>query len=304
MSSSEPDPSATPAPEPSATAARDLSAQGRLSAAFRCLDNLQLGFDLEVLKVLDDPEATPAAIERLKHELTPVVSARLFAIANSVRFGKNRSGKITKFIDVVNHLGTNCTKSTAIFLGLLALASTEEMRRVFARCFATSKLVEALTHKLRLTDAERTLAALGGLFIEIGKAIVLMSDTQHDMPPDGEFLEHHYPRVNVRLIEKFELPVALREIVAGAPFAFARRDDLSLAAVVALAHGAVENSFARHGKLVVRSCLPDPDGIVYASTAGSVIAEQFQLAGLGAYLEVAAIELTDVQKRLLEKHGR
>lgn len=252
MSSSEPDPSATPAPEPSAAVARDLSAQGRLAAAFRCLDNLQLGFDLEVLKVLDDPEATP----------------------------------------------------TAIFLGLLALASTEEMRRVFARCFATSKLVEALTHKLHLTDAERTLAALGGLFIEIGKAIVLMGDAQHDMPPDAEFLERHYPHVNVRLIEKFELPVALREIVAGAPFSFARRDDLSLAAIVALAHGAVENSFARHGKLVVRSCLPDPDGIVYASTAGSVIAEQFQLAGLGAYLEMTAIEPTDVQKRLLEKHGR
>lgn len=303
MSSSEPDPSATPAPEPSA-AARDLSPEGRLAAAYRCLEDLQLGFELDILKVLDDPEATPAMIERLKHGLTPVVSARLFAIANSVRFGKNRSGKITKFIDVVNHLGTNCTKSTAIFLGLLALATTEEMRRVFARCFATSKLVEALAQKLRLPEADRTMAALGGLFIEIGKAIVLMSDAQHDMPPDGEFLEQQYPRVNARLIEKFELSAALREIVAGAPFSFARRDDLSLAAIVALAHGAVEKSFARHGKLAVRSCMPDPDGIVYASTAGSVIGEQFQLAGLGAYLEVIPIELTDVQKRLLEKHRR
>jgi hypothetical protein len=295
----------TPPPGPASAAGMpDLSPEGQLAAAYECLDNLQLGFDLKVLKVLDDPEATPAMIERLKDELTPVVATRLYAIANSVRFGKNRSGKITRFAEVVNHLGMKFTKSTAIYLGLLALAITEEMRRVFARCFATSKLVEALAPKLHLPDQERTLAALGGLFIEIGKAIILMSDAQRQAPPDPDFLERHYHAVNVRLIEKFELPELLREIVAGDPFSFVKKDDLSLAAIVELAHGAVERSFARHGKLVVRSHLPDPDGIVYLGTAGSALAEQFQLAGLGAYLQVIPLEFSDVQKRLLEKHRR
>ncbi len=274
----------------------------RLAAVCRYVDELNPGFDLQVLRVLDDTEATPAAIEALKDKLSAAVTARLFGIANSVHFGKNRSGQITRFIDVVSHLGTNLTKSLTIFIALHALTNTEAMRRVFARCFATSKLAEALSLKLGLPDHERTTATLAGLFIEIGKAAILLSGESRDAEWDDDFIERHYPVINVRLTEKFALPAPVVEIVARPPFCFVKKDTLALSAVVELAHSAVEKSFARDGKWVIESCMPDPDGILYHSTAGSCIVEQFQLVGLGAYLEVIPSALTDVQRRLLEKN--
>lgn len=47
----------------------------------------------------------------------------------------------------------------------------------------------------------------------------------------------------------------------------------------------------------------DAEGIIYTSTTGSTLVEQFQLIGLGAYLKVIPSEWTDVEKRLIEKHA-
>ena len=66
----------------------------------------------------------------------------------------------------------------------------------------------------------------------------------------------------------------------------------------------LSNSFSRHGKLVVQSSLPDQEGILYTSTAGSSLAEQFQTIGLGSYLQVIPNELTDTEKSLLDKYGQ
>jgi hypothetical protein len=275
-----------------------------LTAIDKCIDELDIGFDFEVLDVLDNEESTPAMIEALKDKLGTVVAARLFSIANSVHFGKTRSGKITRFMEAVNHLGTRITKSTAIFIALHALATTEEIHVVFARCYATSKLTEALALKLGLSDTDRITASLGGLFIEIGKAIMLMLCHKQGTKLDPEFIERHYPAVNRKVIEKFVLPGALIEIVTRPPFRFVKKDSLALSAVVDMAHAVVEESFRKHGKLVVQSSMPDVEGIIYTSTAGSSLVEQFQIIGLGAYLKVIQSEWTDVEKRLIEKHGK
>ena len=275
-----------------------------LAAIEKCIDELDIGFDFDVLNVLDDEESTPAMIEALKDKLGTVVAARLFSIANSVHFGKTRSGKITRFMEVVSHLGTRITQSTAIFIALHALSTTEEIHVVFARCYATSKLTEALALKLGLPDTDRITASLGGLFIEIGKAIMLMLCHKQGTKLDAGFIERHYPAVNRKVIEKFALPEALIEIVTRPPFRFVKKDSLSLSAVVDMAHAVVEASFRQHGKLVVQSCMPDVEGIIYTSTAGSTLVEQFQIIGLGAYLRVIQSEWTDVEKRLIEKHGK
>src|SRR4030067_2786442 len=59
-----------------------------------CLDNIPLEFDFKGLDVLEDEKATPAKIEALKEKLGAMVSTRLFSIANSIYFGKLRSGNI------------------------------------------------------------------------------------------------------------------------------------------------------------------------------------------------------------------
>jgi hypothetical protein len=298
-----------PGPQDVPAAASQGSAEGRgeetlLAEIDRCIDELDVGFDFEVLDVLDSEESTPAMIEALKDKLGTVLAARLFSIANSVHFGKTRSGKITRFMEVVSHLGTRITKSTAIFIALHALSTTEEIHVVFARCYATSKLTEAIAQKLGLSDTDRITASLGGLFIEIGKAIMLMLHHKHGTKFDAEFIERYYPAVNRKVVEKFALPEALIEIVSRPSFRFVKKDSLSLSAVVDMAHAVVEASFRQHGKLVVQSCMPDVEGIIYTSTAGSTLVEQFQIIGLGAYLKVISSEWTDVEKRLIEKHGK
>lgn len=275
-----------------------------LEAIYKYIDDLDVGFDFNVLSVLDDDEATPAMIEALKDKLGSTVAARLFCIANSVHFGKNRSGKITKFMAVVNHLGTRMTKSTAIFIALHSQASTEEMTVVLARCFAASKLSEMLAHKLALADSDRITVTLGALFIEIGKLMMLLYSATSDVQLGEDFIERHYPEVNAKIVEKFRLPEELLAIVSRPPFRFVKKDSLALSAVVELAHGVVTNSFSRHGKLVIQSSVPDQEAILYTSTAGSWLAEQFQTIGLSSYLQVIPNELTDTEKALLEKYSQ
>lgn len=295
--------------QPAQNAAQDASSvaaeeAAHLEAIYKFIDDHDIGFDFNVLSVLDDEKATPTMIEALRDKLGPTVAARLFCIANSVHFGKTRSGKITKFMAVVNHLGTRMTKSTAIFIALHSQASTEEMTVVLARCFAASKLSELLAYKLALPDGDRITVTLGALFIEIGKLMMLLYYAKSGVPLDADFIERHYPDVNVKIVAKFRLPDELLEIVSRPSFRFVKKDTLALSAVVELAYGVVTNSFSRHGKLVVQSSLPDPEGILYTSTAGSSLAEQFQTIGLGTYVQVIPNELTDTEKVLLDKYGQ
>ncbi|MCC6301341.1 MAG: HDOD domain-containing protein [Gammaproteobacteria bacterium] len=264
------------------------------------LDDLHLGFDVKVLNVLDDERARPAEIEALKEKLGETVSVRLFSVANSNYYGKSRSGKITKFIDVVTHLGVDTTRSLAIFIALMALADTEDLRRVFARNFATSKLAELLALEFGLKPEERSTVGLAGLFLEIGKVIMALYERQSGRVLGPEFVAHHYPWVGGRLIEAFGLPPALGEIIDHSYFRFVKKDELSLAAVVDLAHAVVDISFSRHGKLIIESPMPDPEGILYARTAGSTIAGQFQSIGLSAYVHVVPSEYTEQERHLYE----
>lgn len=268
------------------------------------LDDINLGFDFKVLDVLDDERARPASIEALKDQLGELVAARLFSVANSNYYGKVRSGKITRFVDVVMHLGTDVTKSMAIFIALMALADSNDLKIVFARSYATSKMAELLATRLGLSGSERSTVALGGLFIEMGKIIISIYFEKTDDEPTPAFIEKHHAMIGALLIEKFELPPVLGTLVDHPHFLFVKKDTLALSAVLDLAYALVEKSFSRHGKLVVQSAMPDPEGLLYSSTAGSVLSGQFQAIGLGAYLQVIPSELTEQEKRLYEKRAK
>lgn len=270
----------------------------------QAIEKLDLGFDFKVLDVLDDERARPAEIEALKDKLGEVVAARLFSVANSNYYGKLRSGKLTRFVDVVTHLGTDTTKSMALFIALMALADSDDLKAVFARNYATSRIAELLAVKLGLSGSERSTVALGGLFVEIGKVIISLYSRESERKVTPEFVGRHYSEVGAQVIEKFELPLVLGTLVRHPYFAFVKKDSLSLPAVLDFAHALVEQSFARHGKLVVESIMPDPEGLLYSRTAGSVLAGQFQSIGLSAYLHVVHSELSEQEKRLYEKRAQ
>jgi len=309
MQSERPDPAAadvpsTQAQDPAATGARPPDEQQLLEEIRQTLEQLNLGFDIKVLNVLDDEKARPAEIEALKEKLGELVALRLFSVANSNYYGKLRSGKITKFIEVVTHLGVDNTRSLAIFIALMALADTEELRRVFARNFATSKLAEFLAVQLGASSAERSIVGLAGLFIEIGKVIMALYERQCGRVLTPEFVAHHHPWVSARMVEHYELPPVLGEVVDHAYFRFIKKDSLSLPAIVDLAYAVVDRSFSRHGKFVVESPMPDPDGLLYTRTAGSMIAGQFQSIGLSSYAHVVQAEFTEQEEFLYERRKK
>jgi HDOD domain len=281
--------------------AGDFSDGAIIEGILQCLEEINLGFDFTVLDVLDDENAMPAQIEALKDQLGTVVSTRLYIIANSVHYGKVRSGNITKFIDVVKHLGSETTKSTAIFIALRSLAKTEELKIIFARNYATSKLSDIIARFFGLKGNTRSIVALGGLFIEMGKVLMLLYAEKEGIELGEQFIEEHYPSVGAKVIERFRLPQSLISIVDHQNFAFEKKESLSLSAVVHMAHAVVDQSFRRYGRLVVESMMPDPEGIIYTSTIGAILAGQFQTMDLGQYIKVIPGEYSEQEKHLLER---
>jgi len=283
------------------TEAEPGSDEAIIEGILQCLEEINLGFDFTVLDVLDDENAMPAHIEALKDQLGTVVATRLFIIANSVHYGKVRSGNITKFIDVVKHLGSETTKSTAIFIALRSLAKTEELKIIFARNFATSKLSDIIARFFGLKGNVRSTVSLGGLFIEMGKVLMLLYADKEQIELEPDFIEQYYPRVGAKVIERFKLPVSLIDIVDHTYFTFEKKESLALSAVVHMAHAVVDQSFRKYGRLVVESMLPDPEGIIYSSTIGATLAGQFQTMELGEYIKVIPGEYSEQEKRLLEQ---
>jgi hypothetical protein len=298
------------APEPPAAAAAEVaptavadSETSLLEAIEQTLEEINLGFDYEVLNVLDDEEARPSQIEPLKDQLGSLISARLFSLANSVHYGKIRSGHITSFVDVVKHLGTETTKSTAIFIALMGLSDTRETREVFARNYATSQLADVIAGQLGVGGKVKSRIALGGLFLEIGKIIIMLHGEKTGCEIDKDFIDRHHRYIGTKVIETFALPEVLSAIISQPHFTFIKKENLGTLAIVHMAHSVVETSFTEHGKLVFQSAMPDPEGILYKSTVGSVLSTHFQIMGLGGYLKVIPTPYSDQEKRLLEKYA-
>jgi len=183
---------------------------------------LNLSFDIEESKILDDEKARPRDIEALKENLEPTVPARLFSLANSVHFGRISSGKITRFTDVVTRLGTDFIQATAIFIAFLELASSERMKLVMARNFATSKLAELITNQIKISISNRNAVILGAFFIEIGKLIILLYADNEDIELDEDLIQKYHTRIGVMVIEKLELPTILKEIIHHSHFNLCR----------------------------------------------------------------------------------
>ena len=265
------------------------------------LDELNLCFDLEELNVLENENASPKDIEALKENLGPTVPLRLFSLANSTHFGRISSGKITKFTDVVTRLGTDFTRATAIFIAFLELANTDHTKMVMARNFATSKLAELIAIQMKVSTSNKNAVILGGLFIEIGQLIMLLYAHNEDIEMKEDFLQKYRARVGVMTIEKLELPATLIEIVRHSYFTFVEKNSFAPSAITDMAYRIVRESFYKHDKLVIRSAMPDPEGILYNSTAGSEILMQFDLMGLGKFVQVVPAELTEIEQRLIDK---
>ncbi len=271
----------------------------------KILNAVNLGFDHEVLTVLDDSDASEKEIELLKGKIGDDILFRLFNIANSVYYGQLRRGPVDTFYKVVSRLGMDFARVLIIFLAFASLSKDKDVRIIFARSFATSILGgKVLAKEFGLRDGDARKVELGGLLLEIGKIIIalyrsLYQDAYKESEIGEEFISQHHSCLGMKIIEKYELPEFLKEMVSTDCITL-ETELMSLSGIVMLAYSIVDLSFRRFGnKLVIASPMPDPDGMV-VHTTGAVIEETFKAVGLAGYIEVKRHVLPN-QKLSLER---
>jgi len=274
----------------------------------KIIEGLDLGFDPQILKVLDDMEADKREIEAIKEKISEATLIRLLGIANSVYYGRLRKGNISTFGEAVLRLGMEYTKSLIISLTLFNLTRDKEVEVIAARGFATSVLGGILAKNLGFNNEDVKKIELAGLFLEIGKIIILLYQEKGQREGEGKefyeldetFLELYHSFLALKIILKFELPEFLSEMIDISFLTF-KANSLSLSGIVYLAYSLVVDSFRKFNKLVMQSPMPDKYGILTWSY-GAMVEEQFRAVGMGSYLEIKEVQ-TPHQKRFQEKES-
>jgi hypothetical protein len=82
----------------------------------KILNNVNLGFDPDVLAVLSNPDANESEIELLKSKMGDEILVRLFSIANSAYYGHLKRGTVDTFYKVVSRLGMDFARVLVIFI--------------------------------------------------------------------------------------------------------------------------------------------------------------------------------------------
>ena len=259
----------------------------------RTIKGADLGFDPQVLRILDQEDATRAQIGSLKDSLSAGVVTRLFSLGNSIHYGRMRAGKMTDFADIIFRLGLGPAKIYILSLALFFLNPRKEFTELAARSFIISFVGKMLAGKMGLNEEDIKKVEIGGIFLKVGKVFMLLYEQQAGRKFEETFISQYYPYLGMRAVEIFKLPEFLNEIISFSVLKF-EENDFSVSSIVDLAHSTVDKSFKKYGKFVITSPMPDAEGILLNS-AGSVLAAQLDAVGLGSFLEIIST-ITSRQK--------
>jgi len=247
----------------------------------KVIENLNLGFDPSVLIVLDNEDAHQQEIERIKFKIKENIVARLMARANSVvMFGKIKSGDASSFTKVVLRMGMKTAKIYILALALFLLDPALEP--LAAKSFSRAILGRILAEELGFKSTAVERVEMGSLLLEIGRIPAILYEIRESTSLDENFVSTWHPLLGLALLRKYELPDYLEETFLHKHFSLLHRT-LSPLAVIDLADLVVRQSFAKHGKLIVESPLPDA---TIDSTLGSNILDQFSAIGYRKFVEV------------------
>ena len=248
-----------------------------------------LGFAPMVLSVLDDPDASQQEIENLKVKLGPEIFNHLFSIANSAYHGTLKMGPVRHFFDVVARLGTKHTKGAILLFAMHRLFQGDmETELLYVKCFAASVVGRILARGLGFRDDAARKVELGCLLFHIGTLMMLVYRNRYqdgDVHVDADFIQKYQSSLAERILQRFQLPDYLFEMMIARGFSLARMG-IDLSGVVQMAIATVEMSFQRfNNRLVVLTPIlsSDDDGAI---TIGAIIEEQFAAAGFRKYLQV------------------
>lgn len=250
----------------------------------KVMNQVHLGFDPEVLEILDREETTKSQLESLRERLSKEIVVRLFSLGNSIYYGRLRAGKFSSFSEIILRLGMGPSKIYILALSIFFMNPGKEFTSLAARSFIISILGKILAKQMGLNEEDVKNAELGGLFLKVGKVLMMLYTRQRGEPLDAGFVSRYYPYLGLKIVEKFKLPDFLNTVLS-CPVCSFREESFSVPGIVQLAHSLVDKSFKKFDKFVLQSPMPDADGWV-TSTYGSIIASQLDAVGLGSFLEI------------------
>lgn len=249
-----------------------------------------LGFEPDVLDVLDNVEASNREIEMLKIQIGNEILILLFSIANSAYYGSIRKGKISSFYEVVTRLGMSHVKVLIIVLALQILArGDKEIEMIFARSFVSAVFGKILAGQFGMREDSAKRVELGGIFFDIGKMIILLYKKIHaadDERINEDFVNKYHPYLAERIIEKFALPDYLKQMVFSENIVV-QENYITVSGMTRLAIDFVAASFDKFNNQLVVEALPPPvSGRDESMSLANIIENQFNAVGLGKYLHI------------------
>jgi hypothetical protein len=258
------------------------------------LKDLQLGFDPKALEILDNEKASSQQINDVKQLISKDIVAVLFRVGSSFHYQKLRLGTAPDFYELIMRLGTAPAKIFILAMSLFAISSDEKMKELSARCFATSILSRLFAQERKWKDALVNEAELMGLFIEIGKVIMLLYQHKMEETHPGEqllddfFFEKYHSYFGGKIVEKFKLPEFLYTILSHPDHLSFDDDSVTVPGLVFSTWCEMDRCFRTHRKLIIQSVMPNQEGNPPV-TPGAIIEDRFNAVGLGKYLDLRPV---------------
>jgi hypothetical protein len=287
--------------QPKSISEEDLDVLNRIEDM--ALKDLSLGYDPRALQILDDENASAKQINDIKQLISKDIIAALFQVGSSFHYHKLRIGSAPDFYDLVIRLGTTPSKVYILAMSLFAISNDEKIRELSAKSFATSMLSGMFAQERHWKEALIRKAELMGLFIEMGKVIMLlyrhkMEETHPGEPIfDNLFFDKYNSYFGGKIVEKFGLPEFLYDVLAHPDYLSFDEESVTVPGLVFSTYCHVERSFGKYRKLLIQSIMPNEEGNPPVTT-GTLIQERFNAVGLGKYLEIRPVYLPCDKKQV------
>jgi hypothetical protein len=248
--------------------------------------SINLGVNIAELNILDDVNASRRQIQELGSKIAvnnTELSVTILEIAQAVYFGHSLKGDVEDFFDAVIRMGADRIKLLIFSLTLFAMEKGPGARMRAAKSAGISVLGRMIAEQMGLRDDVVRKIEAGGLLSQLGKNMLLKAREMGLQISDETIRRCEIP-LAATIHERMGLDPFLKKAIDLSVVEF-DEDSFALAGIIKLAEALTEDSFAKFGKLVVRSPLPDGKVIV-ERTPGSDLKKVFSILGVEEYLEI------------------
>lgn len=269
----------------------------------KIFSGMNLGVDFAELNILDDVNASKRKLQELGTKLAvndTELSVTILEIARSIYFGHSVQGYVPDFYDAVIRMGADRVKLLIFSLTLFSLGKSPAAKLRAAKSAGIGVLGRIIAEEMNLADEMVRKVETGGLLSQLGKNI-FMKARELGMEISDALIENYDIYLATRIIDKLHLDPFLKNAVDMSVLEF-DEDSLSLVGIIKLAEALTEDSFRRHGKLVLKSPMPDKFDIV-TKTPGDDIKNLFVALGVEEYLEIQEVS-TERQREATKKREK